>query len=137
VLVNVYGPAISTEERAEERYAFKLRFYQARMRQPSLSMTCETKVLDARSVPTRVISQGLISRVKFRTEKNIKRRASPHGCVSPSLPNDALFVSSWLVLQEAGTQAASPCLANTCSARWADERRYRPHTCRSLHGVLA
>ena len=28
VLFNVYGPAISTEERAEERYAFKLRFYE-------------------------------------------------------------------------------------------------------------
>lgn len=28
VLVNVYGPAISTEESAEERYAFKLRFYE-------------------------------------------------------------------------------------------------------------
>ena len=28
VLVNVYGPAISTEERAGERYAFKLRFYE-------------------------------------------------------------------------------------------------------------
>jgi len=27
VLVNVYGPAISTEDSAEERYAFKLRFY--------------------------------------------------------------------------------------------------------------
>lgn len=27
VLVNVYGPAISTEESAEERYAFKLQFY--------------------------------------------------------------------------------------------------------------
>ena len=29
VLINVYGPAISTEESAEERFAFKLRFYQA------------------------------------------------------------------------------------------------------------
>lgn len=28
VVVNVYGPAISTEESAAERYAFKLRFYQ-------------------------------------------------------------------------------------------------------------
>ena len=27
VLVNVYGPAISTEDSAEERYAFKLQFY--------------------------------------------------------------------------------------------------------------
>ena len=25
--MNVYGPAISTEESAEERYAFKLQFY--------------------------------------------------------------------------------------------------------------
>lgn len=28
ILINVYGPAISTEESAEERYAFKLRFYE-------------------------------------------------------------------------------------------------------------
>ncbi|BDA45375.1 probable DNA-(apurinic or apyrimidinic site) lyase 2 [Coccomyxa sp. Obi] len=28
VLVNVYGPAITSEESAEERYAFKLRFYE-------------------------------------------------------------------------------------------------------------
>ncbi len=34
VLVNVYGPAISTEESAEERYAFKLRFYEV---QPHLA----------------------------------------------------------------------------------------------------
>lgn len=27
VLVNVYGPAISSEERAEERMAFKMQFY--------------------------------------------------------------------------------------------------------------
>lgn len=31
VLVNVYGPAISTEESAEERYAFKLRFYEVQL----------------------------------------------------------------------------------------------------------
>lgn len=30
VLVNVYGPAISTEDSAEERYAFKLQFYKVR-----------------------------------------------------------------------------------------------------------
>ena len=28
VVVNVYGPAISSPESAEERLAFKLRFYQ-------------------------------------------------------------------------------------------------------------
>lgn len=28
VLINVYGPAITSEESAEERYAFKLRFYE-------------------------------------------------------------------------------------------------------------
>ena len=31
VLVNVYGPAISTEDSAEERYAFKLQFYKVRV----------------------------------------------------------------------------------------------------------
>ncbi len=30
VLINVYGPAISTEDSAEERYAFKLQFYKVR-----------------------------------------------------------------------------------------------------------
>ncbi len=28
VLFNVYGPAITSEESAEERFAFKLRFYE-------------------------------------------------------------------------------------------------------------
>ncbi len=32
VLVNVYGPAISSEERAEERMAFKMQFYRVRPR---------------------------------------------------------------------------------------------------------
>ena len=31
VLFNLYGPAISNEDNAEERFAYKLRFYQARL----------------------------------------------------------------------------------------------------------
>ncbi len=37
VLVNVYGPAISSEESAEERFDFKLRFYQVKLSHPQIS----------------------------------------------------------------------------------------------------
>ena len=44
VLINVYGPAISTEDSAEERYAFKLQFYKVR-RQARYSVSAPTMTL--------------------------------------------------------------------------------------------
>ncbi len=50
VLVNVYGPAISTEDSAEERYAFKLQFYKVRRSSQKgrpCSHVCAATLLDA------------------------------------------------------------------------------------------
>lgn len=45
VLVNVYGPAITSEESAEERYAFKLRFYEVCTFPCTRSLTASNKSL--------------------------------------------------------------------------------------------
>ena len=46
VLVNVYGPAISTEDSAEERYAFKLQFYKVALlfATKSPALACHAKL---------------------------------------------------------------------------------------------
>ena len=53
VLVNVYGPAISTEDSAEERYAFKLQFYKVwrscRKGRPCMHM-CTAEISNAEGV---------------------------------------------------------------------------------------
>ena len=60
VLVNVYGPAISTEDSAEERYAFKLQFYKVALlsatKRPVLAyhaqLACDLLFLIARRLQT-------------------------------------------------------------------------------------
>lgn len=67
MLVNVYGPAISTEDSAEERYAFKLQFYRVgccRCSGVARVFSASTPALGHACPDLQLLLKGMLSSVK-------------------------------------------------------------------------